>query len=327
MSRRAITILLMLLFAAPLLMGASWGGKEGAKYPSKNIEAVVPFAPGGSVDVSMRILTAVAEKDLKQKILIVNKAGGGATEGQSYVARAKPDGYTLLAITSSVVTNTITKKVDFTIDSFDPILQYCFDPEILFVTATSPYKTLDDFMAAAKKESIMNATSGHSTSHHVAGILLEKLAGIKLTYVHTKGGKEPITMVAGGHVASSFGSYGVTKSLIEQGKIRVLGVMSDKRDPRFPDVPTFKEKGIDLSYGPWRGVAAPKGTPPEVMERLNQAFKRALATDEVKKKFGNADIPIAVLDGKEFAKVIRGDYESQKSILADLATKSPAPAK
>jgi tripartite-type tricarboxylate transporter receptor subunit TctC len=327
MSRRAVNILLSVLFAVPVLMGASWGSKEAGKYPSKNIEAVVPFAPGGSVDVSMRILTAAVEKDLKQKILIVNKAGGGATEGQSYVARAKPDGYTLLAITSSVVTNTITKKVDFTIDSFDPILQYCFDPEILFVTATSPYKTLDDFMAAAKKEPVMNATSGHSTSHHVAGIMLEKLAGIKLTYVHTKGGKEPITMVAGGHVASSFGSYGVTKSLIEQGKIRVLGVMSEKRDPRFPDVPTFKEKRIDISYGPWRGVAAPKGTPQEVMGRLNQAFKSALATDEVKKKFANTDIPIAVLDGKEFAKVIRSDYESQKSILADLATKGPAPGK
>ena len=123
MSKRARNILWVVLFALPVLMGALWGSKEAAKYPSKNIEAVVPFAPGGSVDVSMRILTAVVEKDLGQKMLIVNKAGGGATEGQSYVARAKPDGYTLLAMTSSVVTNTITKKVDFTIDSFDPILQ------------------------------------------------------------------------------------------------------------------------------------------------------------------------------------------------------------
>ena len=182
-------------------------------------------------------------------------------------------------------------------------------------------------MAAAKKEPIMNSTSGHSTSHHVAGILLEKLAGIQLTYVHTKGGKEPITMVAGGHVVSSFGSYGVTRSLIDQGKIRVLGVMSEKRDPRFPDVPTFKEKGIDILYGPWRGVAAPKGSPPEVMERLNQAFKKALATEEVKTKFARADIPLAVLDGKDFAKIIKSDYASQKSILADLATKGPAAGK
>ena len=326
MNRRAAIFLLAILFAVPILMGASWGSKD-AKYPSKNIEAIVPFAPGGSVDVSMRILTAVVEKDLGQKILIVNKAGGGATEGQGYVARAKPDGYTLLAITSSVVTNTITKKVDYSIDSFDPIIQYCFDPEILFVTASSPYKTLDDFMAAAKKEAIMNATSGHSTSHHVAGIILEKLTGIKLTYVHTKGGKEPITMVAGGHVVSSFGSYGVTKSLIDQGKIRVIGVMSEKRDPRFPDVPTFKEKGIDIVYGPWRGVAAPKGTPPDVLGRLTQAFKKALATEEVKTKFDNTDIPIAILDGKDFAKVIKSDYESQKAILANLAAKGPAAGK
>jgi tripartite-type tricarboxylate transporter receptor subunit TctC len=288
---------------------------------------VVPFAPGGSVDVSMRILAAAVENDLGQKLLIVNKAGGGATEGQSYVAKAKPDGYTMLAITSSVVTNTITKKVDYNIDSFAPVLQYCFDPEILFVTASSPYKTLDDFMAAAKKEPIMNATSGHSTSHHIAGVVLEKMTGVKLTYVHTKGGKEPITMVAGGHVVSSFGSYGVTKNMIDQGNIRVLGVMSEKRDPRFPDVPTFKERGIDLLYGPWRGVAVPKGTPPEVIERLNKAFQKALATEEVKKKFANTDIPITILEGKDFAKIIRNEYESQKSILADLAAKGPAPGK
>jgi len=327
MNKRALSILGVMLFAVPLLMGASWGSKEAEKYPSKTIEAIVPFAPGGSVDVSMRILAAVAEKDLGQKMLIVNKAGGGATEGQSYVARAKPDGYTLLAMTSSVVTNTITKKVDYTIDSFDPILQYCFDPEILFVTATSPYKTLDDFMAAAKKEPIMNATSGHSTSHHIAGIVLEKLTGITLTYVHTKGGKEPITMVAGGHVVSSLGSYGVTKSLIDQGKIRVLGVMSEKRDPRFPEVPTFKEKGVDVLYGPWRGVAVPKGTPPEIVERLSRAFKKALDTEEVKTKFANTNIPIDILDGKDFAKVVKNDYESQKEILAGLAAQKPASGK
>lgn len=327
MNKRPMSIMGIMLIAVPFLMGASWGSKETGKYPSKNIEVVVPFAPGGSVDVSMRILSAAVENDLGQKMLIVNKAGGGATEGQSYVAKAKPDGYTMLAITSSVVTNTITKKVDYNIDSFAPVLQYCFDPEILFVTASSPYKTLDDFMAAAKKEPIMNATSGHSTSHHIAGVVLEKMTGVKLTYVHTKGGKEPITMVAGGHVVSSFGSYGVTKNMIDQGNIRVLGVMSEKRDPRFPEVPTFKERGIDILYGPWRGIAVPKGTPPEVLERLNGAFKRALATEAVKTKFDNTDIPITILDGKDFAKIIKNEYESQKSILADLEAKGPAPGK
>jgi tripartite-type tricarboxylate transporter receptor subunit TctC len=306
-----------------------WGSTSLAAeaFPTKPISVVVPFAPGGSVDVSMRILSAAVENDLGQKMLIINKAGGGATEGQSYVAKAKPDGYTMLAITSSVVTNTISKKVDYTIDSFTPVLQYCFDPEILFVTAPSPYKTLDDFMAAAKKEPVMNATSGHSTSHHIAGVMLEKLTGVLLTYVHTKGGKEPITMVAGGHVVSSFGSYGVTKNMIDQGNIRVIGVMSEKRDPRFPDVPTFKERGIDILYGPWRGIAVPKGTPPEVIERLSKAFKKALATEEVKTKFATTDIPITILDGEDFAKIIKSEYEDQRSILADLAAKGPAPGK
>jgi len=177
------------------------------RFPDKPITMIVPFAAGGAVDVTTRIICEEAEKALGQKILIVNKAGGGATEGQGFVARAKPDGYTLLAGSSSIVTNTITKNVDYTVDSFETIALYNYDPDVMMVPTSEPYKTIEELMAAAKKEPLSSVTSGHSTAHHIAYLLLENAAGVKFKYVHTKGGSEAVPMVAGGHAKTLLGAW------------------------------------------------------------------------------------------------------------------------
>jgi tripartite-type tricarboxylate transporter receptor subunit TctC len=289
-------------------------GAEPA-FPSKPINMVVPFAAGGAVDTTVRILSEEAEKVLGQKILIVNKAGAGAVEGQSFVARAKPDGYTLLAMTSSVVTNTLTKQVDYTIDSFEPVVLYCFDPEVMFVSAATPFQGLEDLIAAGKKEAVSHATPGHSTSHHLAALLLEQKAGMKFKYIHTKGATEQIPMMAGGHVQSGLAAWGEARSMVDLGKVRAIGVMADTRDPRMPNVPTFKEKGYPMNYGAWRGISAPKGTPPEVLEKLFAAFRTALEKLEVKEKFAKADYPIMLMGPKDFAAYVKTDYGNVKQIL------------
>ncbi|HOG17490.1 MAG TPA: tripartite tricarboxylate transporter substrate binding protein [Syntrophales bacterium] len=312
--KRIFTVLLSLL-----LIGL-WGSAATAAetYPAKPVTIVVPFAAGGAVDVTIRIIAEEAEKDLGQKILVVNKPGAGAAEGQGFVARANPDGYTLLAMTSSVVTNTLTKKVDFTIDSFAPITLYCFDPEVLYVNASTPFKSLEDLIAAGKKGVVTNATHGHSTSHHIASMLMEEKAGIKFKYVHTKGATEQVPMIAGGHVQSGLGAYGEARSMVDQGKLRLLGVMSEERDPRIPNVPTFKEKGYPMLYGAWRGISGPKGLSPEILDRLTKAFKAALDKKEVKEKFAKADYPIMYKGPKEFAAYLKADFESNKQILSQL---------
>ncbi|HHV78755.1 MAG TPA: tripartite tricarboxylate transporter substrate binding protein [Firmicutes bacterium] len=292
-----------------VLTGCSGGTAN--QYPKKSIEMIVPFAPGGAVDTTIRILSGEAEKTLGQKIVVVNKAGGGAVEGQSYVARAKPDGYTLLAMTSSVVTNTLTKQVDFKVDSFEPIILYCFDPEVMPVYSGSPFQTLEQLIEHGKKEPILHATSGHSTSHHIAALLLEQKTGMKFKYVHTQGGTEQAPMIAGGHAVCGLSAWGEFRSMVDQGKVRILGVMSEKRDPRFPDIPTFKEKGIDLVYGAWRGIAAPKGTSPEIIERLHQAFKKALESKDVQAKFGQSGFPLMYQGPKEFGKVHTTGFREQ----------------
>ena len=252
------TAVILSVFAVMGLLGIS-DSQAQTTFPAKPISIIVPFAAGGAVDTTIRIISEEAEKGFGQKILVINKPGAGAAEGQGFVARSKPDGYTLLAMTSSVVTNTLTKKVDFTIDSFTPIVLYCFDPEVMFVSSSTPYQTLEDLINAGKKEPISHATPGHSTSHHLAGLMLEKKTGMKFKFVHTKGGGEQIPMVAGGHAKCMLASWGEGRSMAEQGKLRVVGVMADGRDPRLPNVPTFKEKGIPLEYGAWRGIAGPKG--------------------------------------------------------------------
>lgn len=306
----------LLVASVTALFGLSGWAQAQPSFPTKPITIIVPFAAGGAVDTTIRILGEETEKILGQKILVVNKPGAGAAEGQGFVARSKPDGYTLLAMTSSVVTNTLTKKVDFTIDSFTPIVLYCFDPEVMFVSASTPYQTLEDLIIAGKKEPISHATPGHSTSHHLAALMLEKKSGMKFKFVHTKGGGEQVPMVAGGHAKCMLASWGEARSMVEQGKVRVLGVMAQERDPRLPNVPTYKEKGYPIEYGAWRGVAGPKGIPPEILDKLVRAFQSALDRKEVKEKFAKAEYPIMAKGPKDFETHIRADYEDVKQILS-----------
>ncbi len=302
-----------------MVMGglAGWSQAQPT-YPAKPVSIIVPFAPGGAVDTTIRIISEEAEKMLGQKILVVNKPGAGAAEGQGFVARSKPDGYTLLAITSSVVPNTLTKKVDFTIDSFDPLVLYCFDPEVMFVSSATPYQTLEELIQAGQKEAISHVTPGHSTAHHVAALILEKKIGMKFKFVHTKGAGEQVPMVAGGHAKCMLAAWGEARAMVEQGKVRVLGVMSETRDPRLPNVPTFREKGIPIEYGAWRGIAGPKGLAPEVRDKLIQIFQKTLDLKEVKDKFAKAEYPLMSKGPKDFERYIREDYESVKQILSML---------
>jgi tripartite-type tricarboxylate transporter receptor subunit TctC len=125
-------------------------------------------------------------------------------------------------------------------------------------------------------------------------------------------------MIAGGHVQCGLGAYGEARSMVDQGKLRLLGVMSEERDPRIPSVPTFKEKGFPLFYGAWRGIAGPKGLSPEILDRLSKAFKAALDKKEVKEKFAKADYPMMYKGPKDFAAYLKADFESNKQILSQM---------
>jgi tripartite-type tricarboxylate transporter receptor subunit TctC len=309
-------LMLTLVMGVSLLLTGCGGA---GKYPNKSIELTVPFAAGGPVDLSARILCGEAEKTLSQKIVVVNKGGGGATEGQSYVAKASPDGYYLLAMTSSLLSNTMTKKVDYKVESFTPIMMYSYDPEVFIVPYDSPYQTINDLIEASKTTSVSCSTPGHSTSHHMAGVLLEQKTGAKFDYVHTDGASESVPMVAGGHVQAGLTNWSEVKSLVEAKKLRVLGVMSEEKDSRMPDVPTFKESGIDIIYGAWRGIAVPAGTPADVVTTLQDSFKKAIESKAVTDKLAEQGIPILYKNAADFKTHIDQEYKIQKEISAIIA--------
>ncbi|KUO71558.1 MAG: hypothetical protein APF77_16690, partial [Clostridia bacterium BRH_c25] len=274
----------------------------------------------GNVDLSCRILSSEAEKALGQKIVILNKEGGGAVIGQTYVTKAKPDGYTLLALTSSYVTNIILKGAEYTLDSVEPVMMYCFDPEIMLVNADSDIKSIDDLIEKSKETPLLHSTPGNGTSHHIAGMLFTQKTGAQFDYLHTNGSAEQTVQIAGGHAEVGFSTYAGAASLIDQGKIRVLAVASDVRSEEFPDVPTFKELGIDFTYGAYRGIAAPAGTPAEVVDILEKALDDALNSETVKEQFKNSGLPVTFKNSEDFKKMLKDDYDGMNS-MKDILTK------
>ncbi|MBI5581101.1 MAG: tripartite tricarboxylate transporter substrate binding protein [Deltaproteobacteria bacterium] len=318
--RRENSRTFIIFFALAIVNGSLTSGALAAEkqFPSRFIEAVVPFSPGGAVDNSIRIIGAEAEKTLGQKITVLNKPAGGSVEGQRYVANAKPDGYTLLAMTSSVVSNILTKNVDFTLGSFDPLIMYCFDPFVFVVNADLPYKTLAEVIAASKTKPMAASTPGKANSKHIAGMIIEEKTGAKFNYVHTKGASEGVPMIAGGHVQVGCWAWAEVRPLVEQNKLRPIAVMAEQRDPDFPNVPTFKEAGFAIYYGAWRGIAAPKGLSPDVKDFLIKAFTKAVTSAEVKERFDKAGFPVVYKGADDFRKYIEEDYISLKKTLEEL---------
>lgn len=306
--------------AATEAAGASEEAKdatEAAKatdFPTKPIDLVVPFAAGGNVDLSCRILAAELEKELGQPVNVLNKEGGGAVVGQTYAVTQKPDGYTMLALTSSYVTNVLSGATTYDMDSITPIAEYCFDPELIVASEASGIETIEQFMEVGKTKTLLNSTPGFSTSHHIASLIFTQKTGIEFEYMHTNGSAEQTVQLAGGHAEVGFTTYAGASSLIDQGKIKVLAICADERSDILPDVPTMKESGLDFVYGAYRGLSVPAGTPDEVVQVLSDAMAKVMASEEVKTQFDNSGFPITYTDAATFKAFLAEDYKSMEAI-------------
>jgi len=307
-----LRLFLVLIAISMIIMNCS----AAEEFPTHNLKIIVPFAPGGAVDVTCRIIAKIAPDYLNgKKIIVENMAGGGAVIGQTYVSRAEPDGYTLLAYTSSVVNNPLTKETTYTHKSFQPIGMYCFDPEVLLVPADSQFKNLKEFIAYAKENEIIMNTPGISTSHHVAATILSDLTGAKFNYLHCESGAIQTQQLLGGHVDCGMMSFGEALGQIQAGSIRALATMDNKRRTDFPDVPTFKEEGIDLEFGPWRGLAVPIDTPKGIVEILDKAIKGIVEDQRFIDDLTKAGYPIKYRGSEEFAVYVDKQADYTKEIL------------
>ncbi|ALM86163.1 tripartite tricarboxylate transporter substrate binding protein [Bordetella sp. N] len=260
-------------------------------YPSKPITLVIPYPPGGPTDAMARTLANELSTHLSQPMIVENRAGANGNIGAEYVARAAPDGYTLMFGTSGplAINASLYQGLGYDpVKSYAPVIHVGYLPNILVVNPNVPAKTVPELVAWSKShpKALSFASSGSGASSHLAGVMFNSVAGTDFLHVPYKGTGPALNDLLGGHVAMSFTDVLTAKPYVETGKLRALGVTTSKRSQALPDVPTLAEQGYpgyDVSV--FFGVVAPAGTPADRIEKLNRAFVQALASTKVKALF------------------------------------------
>ena len=281
-------------------------------YPTKRVQLMVAYPAGGSTDIAARIVASIAEKELGQSIVVVNKGGAGGQVGWTEMSRVKPDGYYIGFINLPALNTVILdpdRKAAFGVDAFVPVINQVLDPGIIWVKGDSPYKTLKDLLDAARgnPQKISAATTGILSDDHLAILMMEEAApGVMFRIVHFEGGAPVMTAVMGGHIEAAFDNVGSVFRRIRTGEVRALAVMDTRRSPFLPDVPTMPELGYpSVISSSTRGIAVPKGTPQPVIKRLEQALKKAMEDPEHVRKMEEAGLGLRIMVGEEYAKYYR----------------------
>ncbi|HLE43528.1 MAG TPA: tripartite tricarboxylate transporter substrate binding protein [Methylomirabilota bacterium] len=300
---------LAVLLAAIVVLVA--GGALAQDYPTKPVQLMVAYPAGGSTDVGARIVAAIAEKELGQSMVVVNKAGAGGQVGWTEMARQKPDGY-YIGFVNLPATNTVVldpeRKAAFGIDAFTPIINQVLDPGVIWVKADSPYKSLKDLIEAARKSpnKISTATTGILSDDHLAILMVEEATGVVFRIVHFEGGAPQMTAILGGHVEVAFDNVGSIVKRVKSGEVRALAVTDTQRSKFLPDVPTTPELGYpSVISSSTRGIAGPKGLPEPVVKKLQEVFRKAMEHPDHVKKMEDAGLAIRVMVGEEYAKYYR----------------------
>ena len=295
-----------------------------AAYPDRPIKVIVPFAPGGGTDLVARTLSVPMSEDLKQSIVIDNKPGGSTIIGTDALAKSPADGYTLVVATLAHAVNPSLKaKLPYSQDKdFAPVILVGISPNVVVVSADSPYKTFPEFLAAAKANpgKLSYASQGGGTSAHLAGELFNSIAGTKLTHVPYKGAGPALTDVIGGQVDVMFATASAVGSLVESGKLRALAVTTPTRSttPLLAKLPTVAESGVPgYSAGSWYGYFAPAGTPPAVINKLNASIKKGTQTSAFKARVESEGLIIKAGSPEEFAKFVKAEELRWKAVIKD----------
>ena len=283
-------------------------GAQAQDYPTKPITMIVAFPPGGVAELVGRPLAASMEKTLGQPVIILNRPGAGGAIGTTVAAKAAPDGYTVLMTLSSISIFPVSdplegKPAPYQISDFMPIALVTADPTVLVVRADSPYKTIQDFVAAAKANpgKINYSSSGVYGTLHVAMEMFAGAAGIELFHIPYQGGGPAVTALLGGQVQALASGPAAAVGQIRGGKMRALAGWGEKRLALMPELPTFKELGYkDVEFYIWSGVVAPAAIPPNVQHKLRAAVRAAVADPQFTAAMAKVSTPINYLDAPEF---------------------------
>jgi tripartite-type tricarboxylate transporter receptor subunit TctC len=298
---RGAALLLLALCASAMPVRA-------ADYPAGPVRIVVPYPAGGLVDIVMRVVSERLSQDLGQQFIVESRVGAGGTIATGSVARAEPDGYTLLAITDSHATNPLAFK-DLPYDSiadFAPIGLIGHSPLVLTVHPSVPARSVREFVALAKQKAsppLSYGSIGYGSAAHLAGEVFRARAGVELVHIPYKGGAPAVNDLVAGHINAMFLSPIVSAPHIKSGALIALGIAAADRFPSLPDVITMKEAGYPMEAGYWVGLVAPAKTPKAVTGVLEQALARVLAKPELRTRLTEIGLVVTPKDAKAF-----GDY-------------------
>ena len=306
--RTTVAVLLLLAPCAALAQDA---------YPSKPIALIVPFPPGGVADIVARPFADALSRELTTPVVIENKAGAGGGIGMGFVAKAKPDGYTLLLALSSISILPEADKITgraplYQLDQFTPIARLTADPTVLAVRAESPWKTLAEFVADARKRpgAISYGSSGNYGTMHVPMEMFAQSAGIKLLHVPFTGAGPAVVALLGGSVDAVASGPSTVIQHVKAGKLRVLASWGDKRLASLPEVATLSEAGFDAVFFQWSALFAPTGTPEPVIAKLREAASAAAADPRFVGALATVETPVQYLDAPEFRRFWDADAKT-----------------
>ncbi len=313
------TILIVVSIVIAIGVSSGFGSSD---YPNKPVELVVPYGPGGPADMSARAYKDYVSKILGQPVVLTFKPGAGGAIGSAFVANAKPDGYTfLVGSNSGLVVAPITKKPGYTLGDFTPICSLSLSPLCWTVRDDSPYKTMQDFIRAAKTKKMTYATYGTLTAAHVCMEALGKIEGFQAIHVPYEGAAKAHTAVLGGH--ADIGIASGSSGMVGPGRLRIVAIAYKERLDILPDIPTLKEMGYPSIYGTiYYSLWGPKGVSKEIANKIYEAHKRAAKENgkEIAKSLSTFEEVMLVMSPEEILGEYQVDYEFSKKMLQEMGT-------
>jgi tripartite-type tricarboxylate transporter receptor subunit TctC len=293
-----------------------------AAYPERPIRLIVPFPPGGGTDLVARQLAEGMTQNLGQTVVVENRGGGSTIIGTEAVAKAQPDGYTLLLATFAHAVNpALHRKLPYaTFDAFAPVALIGRSPNVLVVSPKAPFKTVQELLAYARSHpgKLTFGSYGNGTSAHLAGEMFKSLAQVNMVHVPYRGSGPALTDLMGGQIDTMFSTVSSVSQLVKNGQLRALAVTSAQRSPSHPEWPTVAESGVPgYVVESWYGVYAPAGTPPDTIARLNAALKVAVQSPNFRRNVEEEGLVLDVGDPKQLDTFVRSEADRWAKIIKD----------
>lgn len=308
------------LCAGALAVASSAWAKSD--FPNRTITLVVPYGTGATTDLMARLVAQKMSEELKQSVIVDNKGGAAGLIGSEYVARAKPDGYTILLATDGTHTGNpfLLKKFPFhAVNDVTPITMGARNLLVLVSHPSLPVKNVKELIAYAKKNpgKLSYGSSGNGSPHHLAGILFNQMAGTDMLHVPYRGGGPAMVDVLGGQIPIIFTSLATAMPHIKSGKLTLLGLTDKERVKEFADIPTISEALPGFEMGSWLAFVGPAKLPADVLDVLNKSIAKALKSPDVEAKLNESGLLVKPSTPEEFAKELKHDYETRGRLITD----------